>query len=140
MGHHHGHPLTGVMELRPDHWSATLKVSPRDFMDLRTDTDQSFSINQKGFNMHTHIYIYITYQFLIIHLFRIPSKNPYQPIVLEPWIWNSILYQYHASLKPTIPIRSQPRSYPTHHFQSKDHTILAYLIHSCFNKGNETMQ
>jgi len=20
MGHHHGHPLTGDMELRPDHW------------------------------------------------------------------------------------------------------------------------
>ena len=30
MGHHHGHPLAGAMELRPDHWSATLKVSPRD--------------------------------------------------------------------------------------------------------------
>jgi len=25
MGHHHGHPLTGVMELRPNHWSATLE-------------------------------------------------------------------------------------------------------------------
>jgi len=30
MGHHHGHPLTGAMELRPDHWSATLGISPRD--------------------------------------------------------------------------------------------------------------
>ena len=30
MGHHHEHPLVGAMELRPDHWSATPKVSPRD--------------------------------------------------------------------------------------------------------------
>jgi len=30
MGHHHGHPLTGAMELRPDHWSAALGISPRD--------------------------------------------------------------------------------------------------------------
>jgi len=41
MGHHHGHPLTGAMELRPDHWSATLKVSPRDPKDLCTDTFSS---------------------------------------------------------------------------------------------------
>jgi len=25
MGHHHGLPLTGAMELRPDHWSTTRK-------------------------------------------------------------------------------------------------------------------
>jgi len=30
MGHHHEHPLTGAMELRPDHWSAALGISPRD--------------------------------------------------------------------------------------------------------------
>jgi len=36
--HHHGHPLTGAMELRPDHWSATSKVSPRDPKELCTDT------------------------------------------------------------------------------------------------------
>jgi len=40
MGHHHGHPLTGAMELRPDHWSATLKVPPRDPKKLCTDTEQ----------------------------------------------------------------------------------------------------
>ena len=39
IGHHHGHPLTEAMELRPDHWSATLKVSPRDPKDLYTNTD-----------------------------------------------------------------------------------------------------
>jgi len=35
MGHHHRHPLTGAMELRPDHWSTTLKPhleTPRDYV------------------------------------------------------------------------------------------------------------
>jgi len=34
MGHHHGHPLTGAMELRPDHWSATRRShleAPRNY-------------------------------------------------------------------------------------------------------------
>ena len=47
MGHHHGHLLTGAMELRPDHWSATLKVPPRDPKELCTDTDRPHSHNQK---------------------------------------------------------------------------------------------
>jgi len=52
MGHYHGHPLTGAMELRPDHWSATLKVSPKDPKELCTDTDQTYSINKVIFIMH----------------------------------------------------------------------------------------
>jgi len=40
MGHHHGHPLAGAMELRPDHWNATPEVSPRDPKELHADTDQ----------------------------------------------------------------------------------------------------
>jgi len=40
MGHHHEHPLTGAMELRPDHWSATPEVSPRDPKELDADADQ----------------------------------------------------------------------------------------------------
>jgi len=51
MGHHHGHPLTGAMELRLDHWSATLKVSPRDSKELCTDTDRPHSHNQNN-NYH----------------------------------------------------------------------------------------
>jgi len=62
MGHHHGHPLTGAMRLRPDHWSTTLRISPRDPKELRTDTDQIFLINQTDSTcIHTNIYIYITY-------------------------------------------------------------------------------
>ena len=40
MGHHHGHPLTGAMELRPDHWSIAPEVSLRDPKKLHADTDQ----------------------------------------------------------------------------------------------------
>ncbi|QCD92304.1 hypothetical protein DEO72_LG5g366 [Vigna unguiculata] len=40
MGHHHEHPLSGAMELHPDHGSTTLRISPRDPKELRTDTDQ----------------------------------------------------------------------------------------------------
>ena len=40
MGHHHRHPLKGAMKLRPDHWSATPEVSPRDSKELHTNTHQ----------------------------------------------------------------------------------------------------
>jgi len=56
MGHHHGHPLPGAMELRPDHWSATLKVSPRDPKDLCTDTDKIRSYSQIIFTMQGYIH------------------------------------------------------------------------------------
>ena len=62
MGHHHGHPLTGAMELRPDHWSTTLGISPRDPKDLRTDPDQTFLINQTdSVCIHTNIYTYTSH-------------------------------------------------------------------------------
>ena len=54
MGHHHEHPLTGAMELRPDHWSATLKVSPRDPKELCTNIDKIQSYNQIIFNMQRY--------------------------------------------------------------------------------------
>jgi len=54
MGHHHEHSLTGAMELRPDHWSATLKVSPRGSKELCTDTDKIQSYNQIIFTMQSY--------------------------------------------------------------------------------------
>ena len=51
MGDHHEHPLTGVMGLRPDHWSASLKVSPRDSEELCTGTYQPHSHSQNN-NYH----------------------------------------------------------------------------------------
>jgi len=57
MGHHHGHPLTGAMGLHPNHWSATLKVSPRYSKELRIDTDQTCSISQERFIIQIYTYI-----------------------------------------------------------------------------------
>jgi len=55
MGHHHGHPLPGAMKLRPDHWSTTLKVSPRDPKELCTDADKIRSYSQIIFTMRGYI-------------------------------------------------------------------------------------
>jgi len=46
MGHHHVHPVTGSMELRPDHWSTTRKSHLEISKELRTDTDQAYQTNQ----------------------------------------------------------------------------------------------
>jgi len=76
MGHHHGHPLTGAMGLRPDHWSTTPGIPPRDPKDLRTDTDQTFTVNQTDSACIHTLYVYIhLIQFLIIHLFRTPNQT-----------------------------------------------------------------
>jgi len=56
MGHHHGHLLPGAMELRPDHWNATLKVSPRDPKELCTDADKIRSYSQIIFTMRGYIH------------------------------------------------------------------------------------
>jgi len=56
MGHHRGHPLTGAMELRPDHWNAILKVPPRDPKELCTDTDRAWSCSQIVFAIQGYIH------------------------------------------------------------------------------------
>jgi len=103
MGHHHGHPLIGVMGLRPDHWSTTLGISPRDPKDLRTDTDQAFLINQTDSAcIHTiYFYLYTSYNFSLFTSFVFPTK-PCQLIILEPRIWSSVSYHYHVTLMPTL--------------------------------------
>jgi len=54
MGHHHGHPLTGVMGLRPDHWSTTLRISPRDSQGIMHWHGPNILNQSNGFNMHNH--------------------------------------------------------------------------------------
>jgi len=128
MGHHHGHPLTGVMGLCPDHWSATLKVSPRNSKELHTDTNQSSLINQNRLSVHTHIYTYTSHTSFSKFTSFVFSAKPYQFIILEPWIWNSISYHYHATL---IPILSclMSNSYQTNHFNSMNHLIQTSYSH-----------
>jgi len=116
MGHHHGHPLTGAMELRPDHWSTTLK-SHLEISRIYTLTiDELYSINQEGFNMHTHththththIYIYID---IYIYIYHIPAPhNP--PVSYSQWIHTNPLFSNHEYGTPshitTMPLWYQP--------------------------------
>jgi len=81
MGHHHEHPLTGAMELRPDHWSATLKVSPRDPKKLCTDTYKNTIIQSN--NIH-HAKIHSLCQPLKPLPFPFPDPIPFQLIIIHP--------------------------------------------------------
>jgi len=81
MGHHHEFPLTGVMELRPDHLSTTLKSYLEISRNYALTTDQSCSINQVIFIMHI-----ISCQPLQPILIHIQMLNPYQLILPKPWI------------------------------------------------------
>ena len=83
MGHHHGHPLTEAMELHPDHWSMTLKVSPRDSKELCTDTDQPYSHSQRIFTMHRYTLIVPTFK---VNAFSWIRPNPFQLITNHPCI------------------------------------------------------
>jgi len=75
MGHHHGHPLTGAMGLRPDHWSTALEISPRDPKDLRTDTDQTSLINRRI----RHAYTQYTYTYTFHTIAHCPHLSYSQP-------------------------------------------------------------
>jgi len=129
MGHHHGHPLTGAMGLHPDHWSTTLGISPRDPKDLRTDTDQTFLINQTDSAcIHTiYIYIYILYNFSLSASFVFSTK-PCQLVILEPRIWSFVSYHYHVTLVPTLSYLML-NSYQTHHFNFMNHLIQSSCSH-----------
>jgi len=114
MGHHHGHPLTGAMGLRPDHWSATLKVPPRDSKKLRTDTDQSFLINQ------THLACIHTY--IHIHHIQVSHNSP----LSQPNHTNS-LFSNHEYGTPSH-IITMPHWYQHFHVSCRTHTKLIITI------------
>jgi len=107
MGHHHGHPLTGAMELRPDHWSRTLKSHLEISRNYALTTDQSCSINQVMFTIHN-----ISCQPLQPILIHNQMLNPYQLILPKQWIYICISYQYHVSLIPTISFKSHAKFIP----------------------------
>ena len=120
---------TGTMGLRPDHWSTTLGISPRDPKDLRTDTDQTFLINQTDSAcIHTiYIYIYILYNFSLSASFVFSTK-PCQLVILEPRIWSFVSYHYHVTLVPTLSYLML-NSYQTHHFNFMNHLIQSSCSH-----------
>jgi len=95
MEHHHEHPLIWAMELRPDHWSATMKVSPRDPKELCTDTEKNMIIQSN--NIH-HAKIHLSCQPLKSLPFTFPGPTHHNPSMhIE-----SSSSHFHATL--TIPI------------------------------------
>jgi len=108
MGHHHGHPLTGTMGLRPDHWSATLKVSPRGPKELYTDTNKIQSYSPIRFTMQGCIH-YVNLQSRYISHFQVqPIPTHHSPFMFIKY--NSS--HFHVTL--VIPI-----SFSSH---AKNHT------------------
>ena len=107
MGHHYGHPLTGAMELRPIHWSTTLKSHLEISRNYALNTDQSYSINQVMFTIHN-----ISCQPLQPILIHNQRLNPYQLIFFKQWIYICISYQYHVSLIPPISFESHVKFIP----------------------------
>ena len=61
MGHHHGHPLIGAMELRPDHWSTTLGIPPRESQGITHWHGPNFLNQPNRFSIHTHNYIHTSH-------------------------------------------------------------------------------
>ena len=129
MGHHHEHPLTGAMELRPDHWSATLKVSPRDPKVSCTDTDQHTYTTRdlyihctQGFNPKPTTKLHCSYVESLLTCYSrswvrcFPSCQPYQSftnhqdsLLLIPSLWphthtyvTNSSYTSHVGIMPTF--------------------------------------
>ena len=115
MGHHHGHTLTGAMELRPDHWSAALEISPRDPKDLCIDTDQTFSINQTD-----SACIHTTY----IHIHKISRTPPL--LYSQPNHANSLFSNpKYGGLSHII---TMPHCYQPFHVSCRTHAKLIISI------------
>jgi len=104
------------MRLRPDHWSATLKVPPRDSKELRTNTDQSFLINQTDLAcIHTYIHI---------HHIQVPHNSPLS--YSQPNHTNS-LFSNHEYGTPSH-IITMPHWYQPFHVSCRTHTKLIITI------------
>jgi len=123
MRHHHEHPLAGVMELRPDHWSTTLKSHLE--ISRITHWHESIILNQSRMIYHTYTHIHVTYQLYINHLFHVPSESI--PIHYSQTIdVEFISCQYHATLITNHLIRFTCQD---HTFTSIPFTITDHNMH-----------
>jgi len=106
------HPLTRAMELRPHHWSTTLKYHQGITHWPRTNHAQSIK--------YTHNLMPTTFN----HPHSYPNIESYQLILC-------ISHQYHVSLMPTISFNSHAKfipnpSFPIH--ESHHSCIIIYLM------------
>jgi len=123
MGHHHRHPLTRAMELRPDHWSTTLKPhleTPRDYVPTYTDSQE---INT--YIMHRNFILTSITNTHLSHVEPVPTRY------YQPWEKCLLPYHYHATGLPILNVHCcscqicdhiyiQPLMYNSH----KDHAKL----------------
>jgi len=111
MEHHHGHPLTRAMELRPDHWSTTLKSHlkvPRIYV---LTTYYIYSINHEIFTTHVNIisiFVIILHSYLI---FSQPQLILPTAIKMESYIMpipcRGTSFIFHESLHISYPLLNQ---------------------------------
>jgi len=97
-----------------------LEISPRDFKELRTDTDQTYSINKV---MH------------IIHITSChpPSTHPHSfPNIQSYQLIFSISYQYHVSLIPSFSFKLHAKSIPNPSFTIHESHHSYITIHLIF--------
>jgi len=111
MGHHHGHPLTGAMKLRPNHWSTTLKSHlgiPRIYV---LTTYYTYSINHEIFTTHVNIisiFVIIAHSYLI---FSQPQLIIPKAMKIESYIMpiqcQGTSFIFHESLHISYPLHNQ---------------------------------
>jgi len=120
IGHHHELPLTRAIELRPDHWSTTLKSHLEISRNYALTTDQSCLINQV-----IHIIHITSCQPSSTHPHSYPNIETYQPILC-------ISYQYHVSLIPSISFKLHAKSIPNPSFTNHESHHSYITIHLMF--------
>jgi len=72
MRHHHEHPLTGAMELRPDHWSAALNASLRDPQGVIHWHIQNMITQPKQYSPCTYMLVVPTFK---VNAFHVPGPT-----------------------------------------------------------------
>ena len=100
------------------------EISPRDFKELRTDTDQTYSINQVIFIMHVTLTpTFISQSSFIFHVESIPT-HPSQSMNIE---FHLISIPCHFDTNHFIEITCQDLSWLIIH---SSYTLLLMHIHS----------
>ena len=151
MGHHHGHPLTRAMELRPDHWSTTLKSHLEISRIYALTKYYTYSINHEIFTTHVNImsiFVTIPHSYLI---FSQPQLILPKAMKIESYIMpipcQGTSFIFHESLHISYqlhkhPIILNPWTNPihTHHashaLSRSNHP--KYINHTRISKGNRT--
>jgi len=124
MGHQHELSLSGIMELRPDHRSTTLKSHLEISRNYVPTTYQSCSNNQVIFIMHIHLMsTFITNPFYIPGQ-TIPTHHP--PSMNREFYLISLPCHFHNQ---PFHVYYMPRIYPSSSFTTHTPSHSCIFIH-----------